>query len=67
MTWSYAISRSGPTHAAKSRVFAATEKRAVIRMLQPYFTQAKKKEGVNIENPDYVDQIYVENALEPSG
>ncbi len=35
--------------------------KARISMLQPYFTQAKTKEGVNVTAPQ---QIYIENALE---
>ncbi len=40
--------------------------RAIITMLQPYFTQAKTKEGVNILNPypDRANCTYIENALE---
>jgi hypothetical protein len=35
--------------------------KAIITMLQPHFTQAKSKEGVNILAPQ---QLYVENAVE---
>jgi hypothetical protein len=35
---------------------------AIITMLQPYFTHAKTKEGVNVVS--HVDRIYIENALE---
>jgi hypothetical protein len=38
--------------------------RAVITMLQPHFSHAKAKEGVNIANTDQVDRVYLENALE---
>lgn len=38
--------------------------RAVITMLQPYFTHAKTKEGVQVSNPGHIQKIYVENALE---
>ena len=37
---------------------------ATITMLQPHFSNAKAKEGVNIANAEAVDRIYVENALE---
>jgi hypothetical protein len=37
---------------------------AIITMLQPHFSNAKAKEGVNIANAEQVDRIYVENALE---
>jgi hypothetical protein len=38
--------------------------RAVITMLQPYFTQARAKEGVQIDNHSSGKILYVENALE---
>jgi hypothetical protein len=38
--------------------------KAVITMLQPYFTHAKTKEGVQVSNPAHIQRIYVENALE---
>lgn len=38
--------------------------RAVITMLQPHFANAINKEGVQIANPDHLDGIHVENALE---
>lgn len=38
--------------------------KAVITMLQPYFTHAKTKEGVQISNQGQIQQIYIENALE---
>jgi hypothetical protein len=37
---------------------------AKITMLQPHFGNAKVKAGMNIVNPEYLDRIYVENALE---
>jgi hypothetical protein len=37
---------------------------AVITMLQPHFSNAKAKEGVDIANAGQVDRIYIENALE---
>lgn len=37
---------------------------AKIAMLQPHFGNAKVKQGMNIVNPEYLDGIYVENALE---
>jgi hypothetical protein len=38
--------------------------RAVITMLQPYFSQARAKEGVQIDNHNAISDMYVENALE---
>ncbi len=37
---------------------------AKIAMLQPHFGNAKVKQGMNIVDPEYLDGIYVENALE---
>jgi hypothetical protein len=37
---------------------------AKITMLQPHFGNAKVKQGMDIVNPEYLDRIYVENALE---
>jgi hypothetical protein len=48
----------------KVKEIAAHGDRAIISMAQPYFSQAAAKEGVNIANPDQVDSIYLENALE---
>ncbi|MEN6451745.1 MAG: right-handed parallel beta-helix repeat-containing protein [Thermoguttaceae bacterium] len=38
--------------------------KAVITMLQPYFTHAKTKEGVRVSNPAHLQRIYLENAIE---
>jgi hypothetical protein len=38
--------------------------KTVITMLQPYFTHAKTKEGVQVSNQGQLQQMYLENALE---
>ena len=38
--------------------------RVTITMLQPHFGNAKVKQGMNIVNHEFLDRIYVENALE---
>jgi hypothetical protein len=38
--------------------------RAIVTMLQPYFTHAKTKEGVQVSNASQIQGIYIENALE---
>ena len=37
---------------------------AKITMLEPHFGNAKMKQGMDIVNPQFLDRIYVENALE---
>lgn len=48
----------------KARSIRREGDRAMITMLQPYFTHAKTKEGVQVTNPSQLQGVYLENALE---